>query len=134
MAKVTIVDNPNISLWFHSDSKIIHHQLHKYTFGEPLRDALVKGAEHMGKNGGCKWLSDDRAGGPLPPEDLEWNKTVWIPQVMKAGWKFWALVLPEKAVAQMNMKRFQAEFASAGVTVQTFSDPESAMKWLESQR
>jgi len=132
MARQTVMDNANITLWFHTDTKIVHHQIHKYTCGEGLREILNKGAEVMEQHKGCKWLSDDRNSGPLPPEDLEWNKVVWIPKVMKAGWKYWALVIPEKAVAQMNMKRFQNEFAQAGVTVQTFTDPEVAMRWLES--
>nr|WP_320133210.1 STAS/SEC14 domain-containing protein [uncultured Holophaga sp.] len=133
MATITVVDSPSITLWYHSDTRIIHHQIHKYTFGEVLRDALNKGVALMSQHHAVKWLSDDRNNGPLPPEDMEWNRTVWVPQVVKAGWKYWALVVPEKAVAQMNMKRFQAEFAAAGVTVQTFTDPDAAMKWLEAQ-
>ena len=132
MAKVTALDNAHISLWYHPDSKVVHHQIHQYTAGTLLREANEKGIQLLQEHGACKWLSDDRNNGPLPPEDLEWAQTNWTPRAIKAGWKYWALVIPEKAVAQMNMKRFQAEFAQAGVTVRTFTDPESAMKWLES--
>ena len=133
MAKQTVLENPNITFWFHTDTKIVHHQIHKYTSGTILQEALNKGADSLEQYKASKWLSDDRNNGALPPEDLEWNKVVWIPRVVKAGWKYWALVIPEKAVAQMNMKRFQTEFAQAGVTVQTFSDPEVAMEWLVRQ-
>jgi len=133
LAKTTILDTAQITLYFHTGPRIVHHQIHKYTFGADLRAVLDRGAELLEQHQACKWLSDDRNNGPLPAEDMEWNKAVWIPRVIQAGWKYWALVLPEKAVAQMNMKRFQAEFAAAGVSVQTFQDPEQALKWLEGQ-
>ena len=31
------------------------------------------------------------------------------------------------------MKRIIEEYANTGVTIQTFSDPDEAMKWLEAQ-
>jgi len=132
MSKTTALSNAFITVWYHSDQKIVHHQIHKYICGSPLREANNVGTELLRQHGACKWLSDDRNAGPLPPEDLQWAHDVFTPSAVKAGWKYWALVLPEKAVAQMNMKRFQAEFAQAGVTVQTFSDPEAGMTWLES--
>ncbi|WP_005036279.1 hypothetical protein [Holophaga foetida] len=133
MTRITALENANISLWYYPDTKVVHHQIHKYTSGAPLREANEKGIELLQKHGACKWLSDDRNNGPLPPEDLAWAHDSWTPRAIKAGWKFWALVVPEKAVAQMNMKRFQAEFAQAGVTVQAFTDPEAAMAWLVKQ-
>ncbi|MBP1627010.1 MAG: hypothetical protein H6Q00_1485 [Holophagaceae bacterium] len=132
MAKTTILENDNISLWFHSDSRIVHHQMHKFTSGNALREALLKGAELMEKHQATKWLSDDRLAGPVPQEDKDWNAVNWVPRVIKAGWKYWAVVLPEKTVAQMNLRRFQDEFAQKGVTVRTFTDPEAALAWLAS--
>lgn len=133
MSRITALENAHISLWFYPDIKIVHHQIHRYTSGALLREANEKGVELLQQHGACKWLSDDRNNGPLPPEDLAWAHDNWTPRAIKAGWKYWALVIPEKAVAKMNMKRFQAEFAQAGVTVQTFNDPESAMAWLIKQ-
>ncbi|WP_005034345.1 hypothetical protein [Holophaga foetida] len=132
MAAMTIIDNPNITLWFHPETKIVHHQIHKYTSGSLLRDALTKGAELLEKHQACKWLSDDRLSGPVAPEDKDWNAVNWVPRVIKAGWKYWAIVTPDKVVAQMNLRRLQEEFARSGVTVKTFTDPEAAMHWLTS--
>jgi len=132
MAQITVIDNPNITLWYHPDTKIVHHQIHKFTSGQLLRDSLIAGAELFEKHQACKWLSDDRLSGPVAQEDKDWNAVNWVPRVRKAGWKYWALVVPEKTVAQMNLRRFQEEFSKSGVTVQTFTDPEAAMKWLTS--
>lgn len=133
MSKMTIIDNDYLNLWVYPDKKIVHHQFHKFIYGQPFRDGLMAGAAAMQKHGIHKWLSDDRKNSAVPAEDLEWSQQVWVPQVMQAGWEYWAVVLPERAVGQMNMKRHIQTFKEMGVTVQVFDDPEAAMHWLESQ-
>ncbi len=132
MSAVTVLENEYATLWYHPEAKVVHHQFHKYMFGEAFRSVLTTGVEVMKKNGAHKWLSDDRNNSALSPEDTDWGLTVWTPQVMAAGWKYWAVVLPEKAVGQMNMKRFIEDYSTRGVKVQVFSDPDKALKWLES--
>jgi hypothetical protein len=80
-----------------------------------------------------KWLSDDRKNSVITEEDKKWTATEWRPKVIQAGWKYWAIVLPEKIVGQMSMKRIIEEYAKTGVTVSIFDDPEKALLWLESQ-
>jgi hypothetical protein len=53
--------------------------------------------------------------------------------MLEAGWKHWAIVQPAKLLGQMNIKRISETFAAAGITAQFFSDPDEALKWLESQ-
>lgn len=133
MSTTTIIDNEQCSLCFHNEKKIVHHQIKKFIFGDKLRDLLSKGCETLKQKGGSKWLSDDRGNGALPKEDEDWCKSVWFPQVVRAGWKFWALVLPAQIVGQMNMKLFVDQYAKAGVKVSVFSDPAKALAWLEAQ-
>jgi len=132
MASVVVLDNENATLWFHEESKIIHHHFKKWVSGKDLRAVLDKGCEHVKNHGATKWLSDDRLNGALKPDDEEWSRTNWFPRTLKAGWKDWAVVLPEKLVGQMNLKRFTEDFGKAGINAQIFSDPELAKKWLES--
>jgi hypothetical protein len=88
----------------------------------------------MEKYGAQKWLSDDRKNSALTKEDQEWSDVHWRPRVIKAGYKHWAIVLPEKLIGELNLKRIIREkYAGTGVTVQLFNDPEEAMKWLERQ-
>ncbi len=132
MSAITVLENEYASLWYHPEAKVVHHQFHKYMFGDAFRSVLTTGVEVMKKNGAHKWLSDDRNNSALSPEDTDWGLTVWTPQVMAAGWRYWAVVLPEKAVGQMNMKRFIEDYSTRGIKVQVFSDPDKALKWLES--
>ena len=133
MPPTTIVDNEYATLWYHPGKKIVHHKFHQFVQGERFREILNQGADIFQKYGAHKWLSDDRANSALPPEDGEWAMVDWHPRVIAAGWKYWAIVMPEKTVGKMNMRQFAKQNAEAGVTVQVFSDPDEAMAWLERQ-
>jgi hypothetical protein len=129
----TLVDNEFATLWCDPDKKIIHHKIKKWAFGTNLRNILDKGCDALKANSCTKWLSDDRLNGVLKPDDEEWARNNWFPRTLKAGWKHWAVVLPEKVVGQMNMKRFTEDYSKAGINAMLFSDSDSAMKWLEKQ-
>jgi len=133
MADITIIDNPFVTVWYHPDKKIVHHQIHKFVFGNAFREFLLAGTEAMKKNRATKWLSDDRGNTVMSQEDVEWGQTNWFPQTVQAGWKYWAIVQPEKVLAQMGMERLVKQYSEAGITAKFFSDPDEAMKWLESQ-
>jgi hypothetical protein len=133
-APVVLLESDAVSLWYHPHSKIVHHELRRFVHGEEFRRVLEKGLEAFIQHGACKWLSDDRGNGPLTPTDSEWALHEWAPRVMRAGWKFWAVVMPEKVLGQMNMKRWIATYAEQGVTANAFADPVLALRWLEEQR
>jgi hypothetical protein len=129
----TIIDNEFATLWFHPETKIVHHQFHKPIGGQSFRDVLDKGLEAFQEANAQKWLSDDRGNSALSPEDSDWGINNWAPRVIAAGWKYWAIVMPEKVIGQMNMQRFMKIYSEQGVSVRVFSDPDEAMQWLESQ-
>jgi hypothetical protein len=131
MSAIKILDDVNISMWYYPDSKILHHQIHQFFFGKPFRDALMKGVDVFQKYGANKWLSDDRLETALAKEDLEWGDKEWFPRVAKLGWKYWAIVMPEKVIGQMTMKKLAEKYSTMGVTTRMFSDPEAAKEWLE---
>ncbi len=133
MPTQTVIDNPFVTLRYHPEKKIVHHQLHKFIFGKEFREFLLAGTDVMKKNQARKWLSDDRANTVLSKEDADWGQTNWFPQTLAAGWKYWAIVQPEKVLAQAGMERLVAQYSALGVTAKFFTDPDEAMKWLESQ-
>jgi hypothetical protein len=131
MAKLTIIDNPDITLWYYEETKIIHHQIHKPSRGESFRQVLAEGLNLVRKTGAKKWLSDDRNNIVQTPEDVDWATTVWTPEMIKAGWKYWALILPEIMLGELNMKHFIKDFEQLDFVVKVFTNPGEAIKWLE---
>jgi hypothetical protein len=86
----------------------------------------------MKEHGATRWLSDDRNNNALNPEDLDWSVNVWSPTAAEAGWRYWAVVLPEYVVGKMDMAQYIALGRSKGLNVRVFSDPDEALEWLSS--
>ena len=114
MSVVTVVDTDCATLWYHPDAGIVHHRFKKYTYGPELCALLTAGAEVLEQYSATKWLSDDRCNCALLPEDSDWADAYWAPRALAAGWKYWAIVLPEGHVGQLNMERFIARLPSPG--------------------
>lgn len=133
MPAQVIIDKDSATLWHYPETKTIHHQIKKFIHGDELRNLLMTGAETLAKTGATKWLSDDRNNGALSREDEQWCKEVWFPKALKAGWKHWAIVQPEKVVGQLNIKRFKETYAQAGINADIFSDLDQAKAWLTRQ-
>jgi len=132
-AAEVIHDSEWITVWYHADLKVVHHRFHKAIRGAAFRTALLQGTAALRQRGATKWLSDNRLVFILPQEDQEWADTEWFPQTMKAGWKYWAIVRPEKAAADLYIRRVAATRSAAGVKTELFTTPEAGMDWLTHQ-
>jgi len=130
---MTVLDSEYVTLWFYPEKKIVHHKFHKFIYGPEFRNVMNSGFDVFKKNGAQKWLSDDRANSALPTEDLMWGLDEWAPHVFDAGWKYWAIVMPDKLAGQLNMSRIMKQYVDRGLTIQVFSETDEALKWLEEQ-
>ncbi len=133
MAKITILDTPKVTLWYHPDEKIIHHCVHKFVYGEEFHTFLLKGTELMKKNGAHKWLSNDESNTVFREEDLEWGKVNWFTQTVAAGWKYWAIVQPKALAAKVNMDDLVILSSKTGILTKIFFNEEDAWSWLAAQ-
>ena len=132
MPQITIIDTPLVSLWYHPERKIVHHQIKQFIAGDAFKEFLLAGTELIRKHRAEKWLSDDRGCPVFRPEDTEWGTMHWFPQTALAGWKYWAIVQPDKTVGKVMIKNMAKIFAKYGVTSQTFQDAHEGLFWLES--
>src|SRR3984957_17690447 len=113
--EIFIIDSEAVSLRYYPASKIIHHEIRRFVHGQEFRGILEKGLKVFTERMARKRLSDDRGNGPLKPADADWAINDWAPRVMRAGWKFWAVVMPETVLGQMNMKRWIETYPAQGV-------------------
>ena len=132
MAAITIIDDEKRSLIYHTDSTVIHHTFKCPVYGKEFRELLSLGAECLEKYQGGKWLSDDRKNGPISPEDSTWGENIWGTRVIRAGFKFWAIVVPSHAVGNLQMHRLANEYRKRGVMVEIYDQLEPAWAWLKS--
>jgi hypothetical protein len=132
MPEILILDNKNVTMKYYPESKIFHHEMHQFFFGQEFRDVMNKGVEVFRQYGAHKWLSDDRKVSAWAQEDLEWGDKDWFPRVALSGWKYWAIVMPEKAIGQITMKKMVDRYTARGVQTRIFSNAAEAKTWLES--
>jgi hypothetical protein len=132
METQVIIDNEYATLWYRPQGKIVHHQIHKFIHGDALREVLNRGLDAFTTYSAHKWLSDDRNNSTLTKEDGEWGLVNWSPRVFDAGWKYWAVVLPDRKIGQINLNMFMREYITRGLEVRVFEDPDEALRWLES--
>jgi hypothetical protein len=130
----TIIENPEVSLFFHRAHGIVQHEIHKSIRTDAFRTALSKGADILEANKLTKWMSDDRNHVVLSPEDENWARTVWFPRVKGAGWKHWAIVKPAAAIGALNLNRFLAMYAELGINATLVTDFDEALQWLIAQK
>jgi hypothetical protein len=45
MSTMTMLDNEYVTVWYHPETKIVHHKFHKFIYGDNFRAALNKGLE-----------------------------------------------------------------------------------------
>ena len=97
MSAIKIYNSPYITMEYRQNENMIYHTVKK-PIGEGqiqmLKDALNAGTDTLAQHNVKKWLSDDRLNGPLPEKFVEWSTQVWCTRTIKAGWKYWANVVP----------------------------------------
>ncbi len=125
-----ILDSEWSTVRYNADDKYVYHTFHQPIGGQPFRDTLNAGLDALTLNNAQKWLSDDRKNADFAPEDVGFAVTDWGPRAAKAGWKYWALVVPESIAGRESMIKIVEVFFELGVRVMVFTDLEKARTWL----
>ncbi len=134
MQTITALSNDYFDLLFHEDTKIVHHIYKSPMDSEHLQEVLSGGTDLMEKYGATKWVSDNRQlVNAFSDEAAEWVNNVWLPRTIKAGWKYWAMVVPQSVIGQADHVKYVESFFNMGVWVTVYTDVQSAMKWIEAR-
>ena len=133
-AKITLIENEDACLWYYPDTGIVHHQFFRPVSDGSFRTILTSGLRLLREHGAQKWLSDDRGNSILSAEASAWSQEYWLPRALKAGWKYWAVLVPRNARGKINMARLM-DFVgeTSGVNIKIFLNPEEAWQWLAQQ-
>lgn len=133
MEKTEVIDNEYMSLWYYPALKIVHHKIHKTLPNGMFEEVLSAGAEYMEKYRAKKWLSDDSSLVAISKDDIEFGEKVWSPRVMKAGFRYWAIVMPKNAMGSLQIKRFIKDYSEKSVIIEPCETVEAALEWLSSK-
>src|SRR5262249_2805193 len=128
----TVHETEYVSLYYYPEAKIVYHVIHKFIYGEEFRRNLEMGLELLQKHGAKKWISDNRNHSALPTEDLEWSTNDWFFRAFNTGWRYWAMVMPDKIAGQLSMNRIMKRNIDMGMTIKVVESLDEALEWLES--
>ncbi len=132
MKTTILLDNDAVTLVYYPEFGIVHHTFHRGIKDEELQEVLKAGLQVFIENGCHKWLSDDRGNADgLSQEQFEWGEINWIQPMIRAGWKFWALVVPDEISAREDMIPLIESYYERGVRVMVFTDVQRAQDWLK---
>jgi hypothetical protein len=136
MSKVTVYDSEYITVEYWTDKKLVYHTIHKPISSQlpTFKEALNAGTETLEKYKATKWLSDDRKNDPLTKEGNEWAFGEWQPRTLKAGWKYWAAVVPQSLVAAGTLIPVIDNLFQLGLRMMVFSNVEEAVSWLDEMK
>lgn len=127
-----LLDTDSVTVRYDKEHGYVYHTIHQPITGQPMREMLEVGLQALAQNQGKGWLSDDRKNGELSQEDVEYSIADWGPRTAKAGWKYWAIVVPETLAGRLSMSGVIEGFFELGVRVLVFTDLEEAQEWLAS--
>ena len=130
MTYETILDNQWGTVFHNQTHNYVYHIIKKDTNGTDIQHLLNTGLEALIKHKSEKWISDDRLNGPVLPEDIEFSLTDWGPRAASAGWKYWALVVPEEIAGRATMVAVVKAYLELGVHVRVFTDVAKGREWL----
>lgn len=133
MSKTVIYQNDYITVEYDPDQGMIQHVIHKPIEDKMFMEALDAGTAALKEHKATKWLSDDRKNGPLSDTLLKWSHDDWQPRTIAAGWKYWAVIVPDELIAAGTLVPVIDALFEHGLTMLAFSDPDRARKWIESQ-
>jgi hypothetical protein len=134
MTTTTVLSNKYFDLLFHEDTKIIHHIYKPLMSSDQLKELLSAGTDLMEKYRSTKWISDNRQlVNTFSDEAAQWVNNVWLPRTVKAGWKYWAMVVPDSVIGRADHIKYVESFHNTGIWVTVYTTVEPAMDWLESR-
>lgn len=131
--KITLYDSPYITVEHWPDKSLIYHTIHQPMSHQLaiFKEALSAGTDALEKYKARKWLSDDRKNDKLTQEGNDWAFNEWQPRTIKAGWKFWAVVVPEDLAAAGTLMPAIEFLYGLGLRMMVFTNVDEALDWLD---
>ena len=136
MTNITLYNSEYITVEYRPDNKLIYHTVHQPMSGQlPMfKEALNAGTAALQKYKVHKWLSDDRKNDALTPEGNEWSFGDWQPRTLNAGWKYWALVVPQTLAAAGTLLPVVDRLSRLDLRMMVFTNVEEAVVWLDKMK
>lgn len=131
----TYFESDSATVLWNVKAKAVHVEFKSYVHSDELRDICDKAMKLQQEKGAERMISDNRKLTVISQEDQQWISTVHNQRIQDSGIKYVAIVLPEKTVGKLSMKRVVASavaFDDISTVFESFNTVEDAEEWLNS--
>lgn len=101
-----------------------------YAEGEELRAGYNAMLELCRQKRNSRYLADARNLAPISQADQRWLNEEWFPQIVAAGVRFMAIVMPKSAIARLSATQILSKMNDVTFVTNHFDDIEAARAWL----
>lgn len=102
-----LYEDKAMTISWNEDDRIIESVWKGFATGEAYQNPLEKLLELVKSKKTSKILSDMRNMSAVSQSDQEWVEKDFMPRMIEAGIKYWALVFPTSVVATMSLKQME---------------------------
>jgi hypothetical protein len=124
------LDEPWVSIRWDNVHKYVHTEWKAFANSDEFRAALMRALDAIKDKHSAAYLSDTRKVKVIVHEDQNWANEVWIPLLVAAGAKRFALVKAESGLGKLNVEDVINMVDNRGVLMRGFDSVQNARMWL----
>jgi len=124
------LDEPWVSIRWDGAHHCVHTEWKAFATSVEFRAALMRALDPIREKRAVGYLSDTRKIKVIVHTDQAWANEVWIPLLVAAGVKRFALVTAASGLGKMNVEDVIQLVDNRGVLMRGFSSLEGARHWL----
>jgi len=124
------LDEPWVSIRWDRVHNYVHTEWKAFATSSEFRAALMRALDAIREKRSVAYLSDTRKVKVSVHTDQTWANEVWIPLLVKAGVKRFALVTAASGLGKMNVEDVIHLVDNRGVLMRGFGSLVDARQWL----
>jgi hypothetical protein len=124
------LDEPWVSIRWDGVHHYVHTEWKGFATSSEFRAALMRALDPIREKRSVGYLSDTRKVKVIVHTDQAWANEVWIPLLVKAGVKRFALVTAASGLGKMNVEDVIHLVDNRGLLMRGFDSLVDARQWL----
>lgn len=129
-ARDVYLDEPWVSIRWDGVHHCVHTEWKAFANSSEFRAALMSALDAIRDRQAIQYLSDTRKVKVVVHEDQAWANEVWIPLLVDAGVKRFALVTATSGLGKLTVEEVIKLVDNRGLLMRGFDSLDEAQKWL----
>jgi hypothetical protein len=124
------LDEPWVSIRWDDVHRYVHTEWKAFANSVEFRAALMRALDAIRDKRAVGYLSDTRKIKVIVHKDQDWANEVWVPLLVEAGVKRFALVTAASGLGKVNVEEVIDMVDNRGLLMRGFDSVDRARAWL----